>query len=92
MQADQGTFTYYVPLPSLIRNVELAFAVFFAGLLLYIPFRLGLDHTLQTIQNDPLIWLLLIAIFAPAIALSFFSHFLRRAGQPELRPTVTTSA
>lgn len=68
-QADPEDFIYYVPLPTSIRNIELAFASFVAGVFLLIPYRLGFNHTLQAIQNDPLIWLLLIAIFAPGIAL-----------------------
>ncbi len=69
MQTESEAFIYYLPLPSVSRNIALAFAVFFICCFLFIPWRWGLDHTLQSIQNDPLLWVVLIAMFAPAIAL-----------------------
>jgi hypothetical protein len=67
-QGKPGAFVYYVPLPSVIRNIELAFAAFLTCLFIYIPYRWGVRHTFHSLQNDPLLWLILVAIFFPGAA------------------------
>lgn len=61
-------FVYYVPFPPLSRGIALAFALFFLCAFLYIPFAWGLQHSLQSMHDDPSLWLIFILLFGPGIA------------------------
>ncbi|MGO8758439.1 MAG: hypothetical protein ACLQG3_09975 [Terracidiphilus sp.] len=74
-------FTYYIPIPYpyLIRVIVLAFAAFFLCVFLSIPIRIGPERTFESVKADPLLWLLLIGVFTPAVALFLLLAFPPRS-------------
>lgn len=74
-QPSTERFVYYVPIPPVVVGIELAFALFLVSTFLYIPYSWGLQHTLQSMHDDPMFWLVLIAIFGPMIAFLGFLAF-----------------
>jgi hypothetical protein len=61
-------FIYSVPVPSVSRSIALAAAAFFLCMFAFFPLTLGLTRTAESITNDPLLWLLLAAMFGSPVA------------------------
>ena len=61
-------FVYSVPVPPLVVGIELTFAFIFFCAFLSIPYSWGLQRTLRSMHNDPLLWLALFTIFGLTIA------------------------
>ena len=60
-------FVYFVPLPPVSRNIALTFAAIILLMFAILPIRLGIKRTCESLQDDLLLWLLLLAVFAPCI-------------------------
>jgi hypothetical protein len=61
-------FVYYIPFPPFTVGIAITFASFLLCAFLFIPYSLGIQHTLRSMHDDPLFWLFLIVMFGPAIA------------------------
>ncbi len=63
-----GSLVYAIPTPSVSRGIALAVVAFFASCFLYFPIKLGPTQTLASMNDDPLLWVVLFAMFAPCSA------------------------
>jgi hypothetical protein len=61
-------FVYSIPVPSVSRNIALTAATFFLCILASFPLELGLTQSIDSISDDPLLWLLLAAMLGSGAA------------------------
>lgn len=62
-------FVYCIPIPSIARRIALSVATFFLLLFCLLPLKLGFARSINSMVDDPLLWLILIAMFGSVIAL-----------------------
>lgn len=63
-----SAFVYSIPIPSVSRKIALSFATFFLLLFCYLPFKLGLTRSINSMVDDPFLWLIIVAMFGSGIA------------------------
>jgi hypothetical protein len=72
-------FVYFIPIPSVSRVIALTFATVFLCGFLYIPFRVGVGRSVNSMGFDPSLWLLLIGMFTLPIAFFLLLAFPPRS-------------
>lgn len=68
-------FVYGVPIPSVSRRIAIAFAAFFVCCFAFFPLKLGLDRSIDSIRNDPSLWLMLVTMFGSGFVFCFVLAF-----------------
>jgi hypothetical protein len=77
-------FAYPLPVPSVSRKIALTVAtIFFCGFA-YLPAKIGLPRTLESLSNDPFIWLLLAGIILGPGAFFLVLAFLPKSWRPRV--------
>lgn len=60
-------FVYCIPIPPVSRRTAVAAAELFLLLFCYLPFKLGLTRSINSMVDDPFLWLVIVAMFGSGI-------------------------
>ena len=77
-------FIYLIPPPTLSRTIALMTVAFFLSCFLYLPYKLGIAKALNSLEQDPLLWLLLVGMVGFPIAFFLVLAFPPRSWHARL--------